>query len=94
MLPPAAEAVKPTSSSSSSPAARPPVWLALDEVTDPQNLGAIIRCAYCLGASGVLAASKNCAPLTGTVSKASAGARGRWGGMFALSPSAPICLSN
>ncbi|GKE44388.1 rRNA methyltransferase 1, mitochondrial, partial [Tanacetum coccineum] len=31
-----------------------PLWLALDEVMDPQNLGAIIRSAYFFGASGVV----------------------------------------
>ena len=51
-----------------------PVWLALDEVTDPQNLGAMVRSAYCLGAAGVLASARNCAPLSAVVSKASAGA--------------------
>ncbi|GAX80762.1 hypothetical protein CEUSTIGMA_g8197.t1 [Chlamydomonas eustigma] len=50
------------------------VWLALDEVTDPQNFGAIIRSAHCLGVSGIVACTKNCAPLSSTVSKASAGA--------------------
>lgn len=39
-----------------------------------QNLGAIIRSAYCLGADGIVASSKNCAPLSAVVSKASAGA--------------------
>ena len=51
-----------------------PVWLALDEVTDPQNLGALIRSALFLGVDGVLVSAKNSCPLTPTVSKASAGA--------------------
>lgn len=51
-----------------------PLWLALDEVTDPQNLGAILRSAFFLGADGVLLCSKNSAPLGGVASKASAGA--------------------
>lgn len=49
------------------------LWLALDEVTDPQNLGAIIRSAYFFGAAGVVLCAKNSAPLSGVVSKASAG---------------------
>lgn len=52
---------------------RGPLWVALDEVTDPQNLGAIIRSAYFFGASGVVLCAKNSAPLSGVVSKASAG---------------------
>ncbi|OAY82168.1 rRNA methyltransferase 1, mitochondrial [Ananas comosus] len=52
---------------------RAPVWVALDEVTDPQNLGAIIRSAYFFGAEGVVLCAKNSAPLSGVVSKASAG---------------------
>lgn len=51
-----------------------PVWLALDEVQDPQNLGALLRTAHFLGAAGVLVSSRNSAPLSGTTSKASAGA--------------------
>ena len=51
-----------------------PVWLALDEVSDPQNLGALLRSAYFLGASGVVVSEKNSSPLTPAVSKASAGA--------------------
>ncbi|XP_026666140.2 rRNA methyltransferase 1, mitochondrial-like [Phoenix dactylifera] len=50
-----------------------PLWVALDEVTDPQNLGAIIRSAYFFGAEGVVLCAKNSAPLSGVVSKASAG---------------------
>ncbi|KAK4754996.1 hypothetical protein SAY87_008753 [Trapa incisa] len=49
------------------------LWIALDEVTDPQNLGAIIRSAYFFGASGVVLCAKNSSPLSGVVSKASAG---------------------
>ncbi|KAH7686369.1 23S rRNA (guanosine(2251)-2'-O)-methyltransferase protein [Dioscorea alata] len=51
----------------------PPLWVALDEVTDPQNLGAIVRSAYFFGAEGVVVCAKNSAPLSGVVSKASAG---------------------
>jgi len=51
-----------------------PVWLALDEVTDPQNLGSLLRSALFLGAAGVLVSEKNSAPLTPAVSRASAGA--------------------
>jgi len=51
-----------------------PIWLCLDEITDPQNLGAVLRTAFFLGADGVLICSKNSAPLSGVVSKASSGA--------------------
>ncbi|KAJ4888913.1 tRNA/rRNA methyltransferase (SpoU) family protein [Raphanus sativus] len=49
------------------------LWVALDEVTDPQNLGAIVRSAYFFGATGVVVCAKNSAPLSAVVSKASAG---------------------
>lgn len=51
-----------------------PVWLALDEVSDPQNLGSLLRSALFLGAAGVLVSEKNSAPLSPAVSRASAGA--------------------
>jgi 21S rRNA (GM2251-2'-O)-methyltransferase len=51
-----------------------PVWLALDEVQDPQNLGALLRSAHFLGAAGVVVSAKNSAPLSAATSKASAGA--------------------
>ncbi|OUS45029.1 Alpha/beta knot methyltransferase [Ostreococcus tauri] len=52
----------------------PPVWLALDEVVDPQNLGAMLRSAHFLGVDGIVVCTKNSAPFNATVSKASAGA--------------------
>ena len=51
-----------------------PVWIAMDQVSDPQNLGAILRSALFLGAAGVVVAQRNSAPLSPVVSKASAGA--------------------
>lgn len=46
----------------------------LDSVTDPQNLGSIIRTAHCCGANGVIIPSDRAAPVTASVVKASAGA--------------------
>jgi 21S rRNA (GM2251-2'-O)-methyltransferase len=52
-----------------------PFWLVLDEVMDPQNLGALLRSVYFLSDTvGVLLCAKNSAPLSPTVSAASAGA--------------------
>ncbi|ORY08013.1 RNA methyltransferase [Basidiobolus meristosporus CBS 931.73] len=51
-----------------------PIWLALDQVVDPQNLGAILRSAYYFGIDGVVFCARNSAPLTPVVSKASSGA--------------------
>ena len=45
-----------------------------DELTDPHNLGAIIRSAECAGAHGVIIPKRRSVGLTATVSKASAGA--------------------
>ncbi|KAG0097660.1 hypothetical protein BGZ93_002276 [Podila epicladia] len=52
----------------------PPVWIALDEVVDPQNLGAILRTSMFMGVDGVIVCHKNSAPLSAVVAKASAGA--------------------
>jgi 23S rRNA (guanosine2251-2'-O)-methyltransferase len=52
----------------------PPVLLALDHITDPQNLGAMIRTAHCAGVQGILLPKDRSCPLTGTVRKAAAGA--------------------
>jgi tRNA G18 (ribose-2'-O)-methylase SpoU len=48
--------------------------LALDELMDPQNLGALLRTSYYLGVEKVIVCGKNSAPLSPTVSKASSGA--------------------
>lgn len=50
-----------------------PFLLLLDGLQDVRNLGAIIRSAYCTGVNGVIICRKNCAPLTATALKASAG---------------------
>jgi len=48
--------------------------LLLDNILDPQNLGAIIRTALCVGVDGVIMPKDRSAPITPSVSKASAGA--------------------
>lgn len=48
--------------------------LVLDGVTDPQNLGALIRSAHALGAGGVVVPKDRSAGVTPAVSKAAAGA--------------------
>lgn len=48
--------------------------LMLDNIVDPQNLGALIRTALCVGVDGVILPKDNCATLTPAVSRASAGA--------------------
>ena len=51
-----------------------PVLVALDEITDPQNLGAVCRTAECTGATGVILPERRSAEVTPAVCKASAGA--------------------
>jgi 23S rRNA (guanosine2251-2'-O)-methyltransferase len=51
-----------------------PLLVALDEVTDPQNLGAICRTAEAAGATGVIIPERRSAEVTPAVCKASAGA--------------------
>jgi 23S rRNA (guanosine2251-2'-O)-methyltransferase len=52
----------------------PGLLLALDQVQDPQNLGAICRTAECAGARGVVIPERRSAEVTAAVCKASAGA--------------------
>ena len=54
--------------------AEAPVLVALDEITDPQNLGAVCRTAECTGATGVILPERRSAEVTAAVCKASAGA--------------------
>ena len=54
--------------------AEAPVLVALDEITDPQNLGAVCRTAECTGATGVVLPERRSAEVTAAVCKASAGA--------------------
>jgi len=51
-----------------------PLLVALDEVQDPQNLGAICRTAECAGAAGVVICERRAAQVTAAAAKASAGA--------------------
>lgn len=52
----------------------PPLLVLLDEINDPRNLGAILRCADAVGASGVIIPGWRSASLTPAAAKASAGA--------------------
>ncbi len=51
-----------------------PLIVICDGITDPYNLGAIIRCAECCGAHGLIIPKRRAAGLTPLVTKASAGA--------------------
>lgn len=50
------------------------VILLLDGVTDPHNLGALVRTAHCLGVKGVIIPENRASAVNATVVKASAGA--------------------
>jgi 23S rRNA (guanosine2251-2'-O)-methyltransferase len=51
-----------------------PLVIALDEVTDPHNLGAVARVAECAGADGLLITARRSARVTPAVCRVSAGA--------------------
>ena len=51
-----------------------PLLVICDELSDPHNLGAIIRTAECAGAHGVIIPKRRSVGLTAVVGKASAGA--------------------
>ena len=52
----------------------PPLVVVCDELSDPHNLGAVIRTAECAGAHGVIIPKRRSAGLTAVVAKTSAGA--------------------
>jgi 23S rRNA (guanosine2251-2'-O)-methyltransferase len=55
----------------------PPLLMLLDGVTDPHNLGAVVRTVEVLGGHGVIIPERGAAPVTGAAVKASAGATER-----------------
>ncbi|TMS22393.1 rRNA methyltransferase 1, mitochondrial [Larimichthys crocea] len=50
-----------------------PLWLVLEGIQDPMNLGAILRSAYFLGVDRVASSLRSSCPLSPVVSKASSG---------------------
>lgn len=53
---------------------QPPFIIICDKITDPHNLGSIIRTANCVGAHGVIIPKRNSVGINMTVVKTSAGA--------------------
>jgi len=57
--------------------ARQPLLVALDEIEDPHNFGAILRSAVAAGAAGVIVPERKMAPLSSATVRASAGTADR-----------------
>ena len=58
-------------------AGRTPLFVALDQITDPHNLGAVLRSAGAFGADGVVIGERRSVGVNATVWKVSAGAAAR-----------------
>lgn len=58
-------------------AKRPMMLIGLDSITDPHNLGAVVRSAAAFGADGVVIPERRTAAMSGSAWKASAGAAAR-----------------
>jgi len=58
-------------------AKKPMMLIGLDSITDPHNLGAVVRSAAAFGADGVVIPERRNAAMTGSAWKASAGAAAR-----------------
>ncbi|GAB6901075.1 23S rRNA (guanosine(2251)-2'-O)-methyltransferase RlmB [Kineosporia succinea] len=56
---------------------RPPLLVVLDGVTDPRNLGAVVRSVSAFGGHGVIVPERRAAGMTATAWKTSAGAAAR-----------------
>jgi 23S rRNA (guanosine2251-2'-O)-methyltransferase len=66
-----------TDRAAATPSRTAPLIVALDGVTDPRNLGAIVRSAAAFGAAGVVVPSRRSASVTASAWKSSAGALAR-----------------
>ena len=69
-----------------------PFIIVCDEISDPHNLGAIIRSAECVGAHGIIIPKRRSAGLTAIVDKASAGAAEH--SLVARVPNIPAALQS